>query len=169
MQGRGRALEDRALLRVDMQPARVARVRRPRLGRVELTLTLATWAVRVQAVRGEAIPPSLLKARRIVREHMHELHQRVVPFRGLTADRVIPVAWRSLRVHRRPLVRLGTAPSGSSTSALQKVKEVGGKDRQPRCRRCRVDVQPLGKSREYDRQGVRLSPLPLMYQRPEVD
>ena len=57
VQRRGRALKDRALLRVDVQAARVARVGRPGLGAVELALALAARAVGVRAVRGEAVSP----------------------------------------------------------------------------------------------------------------
>ena len=83
--------EDRPGERVQVVPAGVAVPRRTFLDLVELTHARALRALSVRAVLRVAVAPQPLKARGIVRELAHELHERVGGLRGVRSDWVVAV------------------------------------------------------------------------------
>src|SRR5437867_1116086 len=77
-----------------MMPARRAGPRLTLLCRLvagERLRFLALWAVGVDTVLRVTVAPEPVKARRVVRELGHELHQGVIRFGGLGADGLIAV------------------------------------------------------------------------------
>src|SRR5581483_1283838 len=94
MQRSGRFVEDRSCRGVDVVAAGVTVPSRTPRYLVEFPFTVARRAVGVMATLGVAVTPKPFKARRVVAKLAHELHQRVIRFRGLRSLRVIPIDWR---------------------------------------------------------------------------